>query len=295
MTNSKKKIVLITGSSSGIGKTTVELLSKNNLQVIATMRKINGENSEIANELKELNENITIEDLDVTCPASIKNVVNNIIEKFKKIDVVINNAGIMNVGLAEGFTVKQIEKQMDVNYIGVARLFREILPFMKQRKDGLFITISSIAGRIIFPFLSTYNPSKFAVEALAEIYRYELSPFNIDSVIIEPGPFSTQLIDNSPRPEDLERLKYYGDLAHAPEQTMQYFKQIMKDNPDCNPKLVSEVILNLIKTEYGSRPLRTTCGDDYGVKEINSVIEKYQLKVLNKMGLDNLIPRKKKN
>ena len=285
-------VVLITGTSTGIGKLTAELLAKNNFQVIATMRDVEGKNSENAKQLSSLSSNISIEELDVSSCKSVSNAITNTIKKFDQIDVIVNNAGIMNVGLSEGFTIEQLKHQMDVNYIGVARLFREALPYMKPKKTGLFITVSSIAGRIFFPFLSTYNPSKFAVEALAESYRYELSPFKIDSVIVEPGPFSTNLIDNSPHPEDTERLDSYGDLAGAAEQTMQSFQEFMKDNPSCNPSLVASAILELIKMEYGERPIRTTCGLDYGVKEINKVTEKYQIEILKQMNLEHLMPNK---
>lgn len=289
--DNKKIIVLVTGTSSGLGKLIVEELSHLNIHIIATMRDIQGKNSNVAKQLGDFNDNINIEELDVTCTKSVKKAVKNTIKKFKKIDVLVNNAGIMNVGLAEGFSINQLKKQMNVNYFGVARLFKEVVPFMKKRKKGLFITISSIAGRIIFPFLSTYNPSKFAVEALAEIYRYELSPFGIDSVIIEPGPFPTNLIKNAPRPEDIKSLNDYGDLKNAAEQTMKYFKEFMKNNPDCDSKLVSNAVINLINLPYGNRPLRTVCGLDYGVKEINNITEKFQYQVLKQMNLDHLIPK----
>lgn len=288
--NNLDKVVLITGASSGFGKLIVEFLSKKKFQVIASMRDVNGKNSKIASELNKLSDNVKIEELDVSCSNSVKKAVGNTVDKFNKIDVIVNNAGIMNVGLAEGFTIPQLEKQMDINYIGVARVFKEAIPYMKRNKSGLFVTISSIAGRIIFPFLSTYNPSKFAVEALAEIYRYELSAFKIDSVIIEPGPFPTNLIKNAPRPEDTKSLEDYGELANAAEQTMQYFKDFMKNNPECDSNLISEAILKLINLSYGERPLRTVCGLDYGVSEINSITEKYQLNILQQMGLSKLNP-----
>ena len=267
-------------------------MSKQDFQVIASMRNIKGKNKNVAIKLHNSRDNIAVEELDVSSCTSVKNSIDRILEKFGRIDVIVNNAGIMNVGLTEGFTINQLEKQMDVNYIGVARIFKHSLPHMKKRKDGLFITISSIAGRIVFPHLSTYNPSKFAVEALAEIYRYELSPFNIDSVIIEPGPFATDLIKNSPKPQDKMVLTSYGKFAEEAELTMTRFKEFMKDNPECAPELVSRSVLNLINTDYGKRPLRTTCGIDYGVRKINAEIEKYQHKLLKQMGMDDFIPGK---
>ena len=114
----------------------------------------------------------------------------------------------------------------------------------------------------------------------------------MDSIIVEPGPFATELIDNSPQPEDTDRLESYGNLANAANQTMQHFQQFMKNNPDCDPNLVADAILKLINMKYGERPIRTTCGIDYGVNEINSLTEKYQLDLLKQMELENLNPNK---
>ena len=138
--NNLKKIILITGSSSGIGKSTVQLLSKQGFQVVASMRNTK-KNSNVVKELKNLGGNVYIQELDVSCCMSVKKAFAKILKKFGKIDVIVNNAGIMNVGLAEGFTINQLEKQMNVNYLGVARIFKESLPFMKKRKNGLYITI----------------------------------------------------------------------------------------------------------------------------------------------------------
>lgn len=289
--NNVKKVVLVTGCSSGFGKLIVELLSNKKFVIIATMRNIKDKNSKFAEELDSLGSSVNVKELDVTNLKSIKKTVKDTIDEFNKIDVVINNAGIMNVGLAEGFTISQLKKQMDVNYIGVARMFKEVIPHMKKNKGGLFITISSIAGRIIFPYLSTYNPSKFAVEALAEIYRYELSPFNIDSIILEPGPFPTELIRNAPHPKDLHCLRDYGELSYGAQKTIQNFKEFMKNNPECDTNLVAKAVLRLINLPYGKRKMRTVCGLDYGVNKINEFTEKYQKLLLEQMGLEHLIPK----
>ncbi|HYE88408.1 MAG TPA: SDR family NAD(P)-dependent oxidoreductase, partial [Vicinamibacterales bacterium] len=194
------------------------------------------------------------------------------------------------VGVAEGFTVPQLLEQMNVNYLGPARMFRAALPAMRAARRGLFVTVSSLAGRLLFPFLSTYNPSKFAVEALAEIYRYELRPFGIDSVIVEPGPFLTGLIDAAPRPADAARVEAYGELGAGAEMAMTGFKQMMADNPKHDPGIVAADIVRLIEAPFGTRPLRTLSGDTYGVERINEAAAAVQRELLTVMGLAHLDP-----
>jgi NAD(P)-dependent dehydrogenase (short-subunit alcohol dehydrogenase family) len=138
--------------------------------------------------------------------------------------------------------------------------------------------------------LSTYNPSKFAIEALAEIYRYELSPFGIDSVIVQPGPFDTGLIDAAPRPADVARLEAYGKLGGAAEETMAGFKKMMAGSKDHDPAVVAHDIARLIDLPYGARPLRTVTGHDYGIGRINEVSREVQWELLASMGLSSLDP-----
>jgi NAD(P)-dependent dehydrogenase (short-subunit alcohol dehydrogenase family) len=233
--NANKKVVLITGSSRGIGYAAARALHERGHIVYATMRAPGGRNAPAARELEALGDSIHVLELEVRDATSVERAVSEIVRREGRLDVVVNNAGIMNLGLAEGFTVEQLDEQMNVNYLGPARLFRGAVPVMREQGEGLFITVSSLAGRVVFPFLSTYNPSKFAIEALAEIYRYELSRFAIDSVVVQPGPFETGLIDAAPRPADQARLEAYGELAGAAEQAMAGFKTMMAGSPHHDP------------------------------------------------------------
>ena len=273
--NDLKKIIFITSSILDIGKSTVELLSKQRFQIVASMRNIK-KNSNVERKIKNFGDNVIIKELDVSSCISVKKEFKKILMQFSKIDVIVNNAGIKKVALAQEFVIPQLEKHMNVDYLSVTRIFKQFLPFMKKRKNSFYITISSIPGRIVFPHLSTYNPSKFAVEAQAKIYRYGLSRFKIHSVIVEPGPFVTDLNDNSPKLKDKKVLESFGELNKAPNIAMDYYEDFMKNKPECNPKLVSDSILKPINTDYGRGPLRTTCDIDSGVNKINIQIETYQ-------------------
>jgi len=288
------KTILITGTSSGFGHMAAQQLAEKGNKVYATMRNVNGKNAEQAKALTEFSSNITVLDLDVTQQESVDQAIVTILQQSDKIDVLINNAGIMAVGLTEAFTIEQLQSQMDVNYFGAARMFRAVLPNMRKNKSGLIITITSVAGRLIFPSLPAYNSSKFAIEALAEGYRYDLSQQNIDSIIIEPGPFRTELIENSPTPNDKDVIDQYGDFAQMPLSVIKSFDDFIEENKgtECDPQVVVNDMIELIETPFGSRPLRTVSGLDYGIRELNSINDKYQLNVLDAMELGHLNPNK---
>lgn len=288
--NGTGKVVLVTGSSRGIGFATSEALHRRGHTVYATMRDPEGRNAPAARAVEGWGGGAHVLELDVSSGSSVSEAVERIAVEQGRLDVVVNNAGIMNVGLVEAFTPEQLHEQMDVNYLGPARLFRAALPMMRRQGSGLFITVSSLAGRLVFPFLGTYNPSKFAVEALAEVYRYELSVFGIDSVIVEPGPFETGLIGAGPRPADGSRLEAYGDFAHAPEAAMAGFREMMAGKAAHDPSVVARDIVELIDMPAGDRPLRTVSGQDYGAGRINEVVREVQRAFMAGMGLAHLDP-----
>lgn len=290
MTNSK--VILITGTSTGFGRLAALKLAGLGHRVYATMRGVQGRNAEAAQSLSQANPGMRVLEIDVTDPETIERAVAQVIDTEGKIDVLINNAGIMNIGLTEAFSHDQLHRQMDVNYFGVARMFKAVLPHMRERREGLIITVTSVAARLIFPGLVSYCSSKFAVEALAEGYRYELSRSGIDSVIIQPGPFKTEIIGNKLLPEDQVVLDGYGELASMPEQVLQGFSDFMEENKDgdCDPKLVVDDIVHLVDLPFGARPLRTVSGLDYGTRDLNQVYASAQRNVLDSMEMTHLDP-----
>ncbi|MDX1629084.1 MAG: SDR family NAD(P)-dependent oxidoreductase, partial [Fulvivirga sp.] len=145
------KTILITGTSSGFGKLITQTLLNNGHRVISTMRQPDGKNAAAAEEIRSYgNEsNLLIAELDVTQDTSVNNAVEKAIDQFGTIDVLINNAGIGNGGISEGFTTEQFQKLMDVNVTGVHRVTRAVLPAMRKNEQGLIINISSVMGRIV--------------------------------------------------------------------------------------------------------------------------------------------------
>jgi len=197
-TDSSKKVILITGTSSGFGLLTSARLCARGFIVYATMRDITCLKP-LVNEACKRKGDVIIRELDVTKPESIKSVVTEIQEKHGRIDVVINNAGFGLGGFFEDLSEQDIRRQMDVNFFGVQSVCREVIPLMRQRKEGLIINISSIAGLSATPALGAYNASKWALEGFSESLYHEMALFNVKVVLVEPGSYPTKIFSDNAR------------------------------------------------------------------------------------------------
>ena len=186
-----KNTVLITGASSGFGKAAAKLFHTNGWNVIATMRS-----PEKETDLSTLS-NVFVTKLDVTDKLSIQKAVAAGIEKYGKIDVLVNNAGYGALGALEAATEEQVKQQFDVNFFGLIAVTKAVLPGMRKQKSGIIINVSSVGGRITFPFSSLYHATKFAVEGLTESMQYELNPLGISLKIVEPGGYKTEFAGRS--------------------------------------------------------------------------------------------------
>lgn len=191
------KNVLITGTSTGVGFESAILLAKNNYKVYATMRNLEKAKT-LKNRIEQEDLNIEILQLDVTDIKSIKSAVNTIIEKDKKIDVLINNAGAGFAKTTEQASEDEIRWVTEVNYLGVVFCTQAVLPIMRKQKSGQIINITSVGGLVGQPFNELYCAAKFAVEGYAEgLAAYISDAFNIKITNIEPGGISTEFMSNA--------------------------------------------------------------------------------------------------
>ncbi|MDJ0859996.1 MAG: SDR family oxidoreductase [Dinoroseobacter sp.] len=248
--------ILITGASSGFGTLMVADLIKAGHRVVGTVRDPNGRNAAAAENLNALGAEIV--DLDVTDDASVEAGVEHTIAKLGGIDVLINNAGVGAHGLQENFSAEDFQSLFDINVFGVQRMTRAVLPSMRARQSGLIVNVSSLLGRVVLPFYGPYNASKWALEALSENYRVELSQFGVDVALVEPGGFPTKFASNLMHPSSRDRDAGYGAMANAPEAALQGFEDFLEANPQQNPQFVSDAVLSVIATAPGARPFRTT-------------------------------------
>jgi len=191
-----KKTVLITGASSGFGKETVKLFHQKGWNVIATMRSPEKEAALAAMS------NVLVTRLDVTDKASIDSAVASGIGAFGGIDVLVNNAGYGTLGALEAAPDDVIRQQFEVNFFGLIDVVKAVLPGMRARQSGVIVNVSSIGGKVTFPFCSLYHATKFAVEGLTESLQYELNPLGIRTKIVEPGGYKTEFAGRS--------MGYYG-------------------------------------------------------------------------------------
>jgi NAD(P)-dependent dehydrogenase (short-subunit alcohol dehydrogenase family) len=249
------KKILITGASSGFGELSALKLIDQGHTVVASMRGIEGKNKANAEKLKKAGAHIV--EIDVTDDKSVNQGVEAAIREVGGLDVVINNAGVGVLGLQETFTAEDWKALFDINVFGVQRVNRAVLPHMREKQAGLIIYVTSLLGRMVMPFYGPYNATKWAMEALAENYRVELSGFGIQSCIVEPGGYSTSFMDKLIKPGDTSRDAGYGDFVHMPMQMFEGFEQALSSNPAQDPQDVAEAISNLIDTTPGERPFRT--------------------------------------
>lgn len=217
------KTVLVTGSSSGIGKSIAAYFQAMGWNVAATMRTPENET-----ELNEL-ENLKCIRLDVTNESSIKAAIDQTIQAFGGIDVIVNNAGYGSIGPFEAASPQQIQQQFDTNVFGLMNVTRAILPYFRGKRNGIIINIASVGGRMTWPLYTLYHATKWAIEGFSESLRYELRPFNIRVKIIEPGPIKTDFWGRSQEvlvKKDLDVYEEYVNTvvpnlqksgAHAPE------------------------------------------------------------------------------
>ena len=287
--NAKPQVILITGTSSGIGRLAAETLARAGHSVYASMRDMAFRNREAAETLAKIP--VRVIDLDVTQTESVNHAVQTVIQEAGRLDVLVNNAGHMSIGIAEAFTEAEVQQQMDVNFLGPVRTCRAVLPHMRQRGQGLIIHVTSVVGRVLFPACAFYCASKFALEAYAEVLHYELSGLGVESVIVEPGPFPTRLLANSPEPADRSRAEAYGSIAQIREVFADTFSKFFASEQSTKPQDVADAIAKLVSAPSGKRPLRTVCGPDYGAIAINEDTAPIQAEVLRALGMPAMAQR----
>lgn len=285
--------ILITGASGGFGKLTTHALLDKGHTVVASMRGVNGKNKQTAQELKDAGAHVV--EIDVSDNASVDKGVAAAIDAADGLDAVVNNAGVGVIGMQEMFTPEDWQHLFDINVFGVQRVNRAVLPHMRGKQSGLLIHVTSLLGRITIPFYGPYNASKWALEAMAENYRTELSAFGVDSCIVEPGGYATDFMDNLIRPSDATRNESYGEMAHAAEGFMKGFEEALAANEAQKPQDVADAIATLIETPAGTRPFRTVV-DKMGmgdhIVEYNGHLDKVTEGIYGAFGMSDMLKLK---
>jgi NAD(P)-dependent dehydrogenase (short-subunit alcohol dehydrogenase family) len=231
------KTILITGASSGIGQATALYFAQRGWNVAATMRDPSKADPAFQHP------QISLLTLDVTDADSIALALADTLKRYKKIDVLLNNAGYALFGPIEASNREQIQQQFATNLFGLIEVTRQVLPSMRAAGEGLILNVSSIIGRIALPYASPYIATKFAVEGLSESMRYELEPFRIRVKLIEPGSINTEFGKGSKQtvvsePYRASMAKFLGVFAKsnaagaAPEEVARVIYRAANDSSD---------------------------------------------------------------
>jgi NAD(P)-dependent dehydrogenase (short-subunit alcohol dehydrogenase family) len=261
-----EKIAVVTGSSSGIGFETSLLLAKKGFRTYATVR-----NLDKAKAIRDISDKgelpIQVVELDVDSDKSVKDAIARINDESKRIDVLVNNAGYALVGALEDLSMDEIKAQFETNLFGAIRVMKAVLPTMrKQQGGGTIVNISSMGGRIAFPFDPAYHGTKFALEGVTESVHYETEPFGIKVVLIEPGIIGSNFLRNAklaqmavepsspyaPMVQTLQKVApSFYDQATPPEEVAKaILKVVTIDNPDLR-YVVGNDAIQMMKAREG--------------------------------------------
>jgi NAD(P)-dependent dehydrogenase (short-subunit alcohol dehydrogenase family) len=249
------RVAVVTGSSSGIGFEIALMLARNGFQTYATMRNL-AKSENIKSIATKENLPIHIEQLDVTDNKSVKNAIQAIVSKANSIDVLVNNAGYALTGAFEDLAIEEIKAQYETNLFGLIRTTQAVLPIMRKQKSGTIVNISSGAGRFGYPAGSAYVSTKFAVEGLSESMAYELEPFGIKIIVVEPGVIKTNIANGMVIAKKSQNPN--SPYSHIMQKMSTSFEHMLENAS--SPDVVATVVLKAVTAENPS--LRYLAGKD---------------------------------
>src|ERR1700731_2931802 len=292
-----KKVIVVTGASSGFGALAARALAKAGHVVYASMRDTSGRNKgqvqEAAKFAADNKADLRTVDLDVLSDTSVKAAVKKIIDDNGRLDVVVHNAGHMVFGPAEAFLPAQLAELYDVNVLSTHRVNRAALPQLRKQKQGLVIWVSSSsAAGGTPPYLAPYFAAKAGMDAMAVVMSRELTLWGIETSIVVPGAFTsgTNHFAHSGRPADKEREVEYenGPYKGFSERVMKGFGSIVP--PDADAAAVGEAIVNVVNAPFGKRPYRVHVDPTSdGAEVTNMVLDRVRAELLHRIGLDDVL------
>ncbi len=260
------------------------------------MRAINGKNAEKAQEMKrqaqEKEWQLYPIELDVTSEESAKSAAAQIIEEQGRINVVINNAGMLVVGITEAFPPEQMLQVFNTNAVSWLIVGRAFLPYMRQQEDGLMLYVGSVTSRILSPFQGPYVASKAAGDVLAEVMHYENTRYGIDTVIVQPGAYTsgTNHFAHAKQAEDEKVTKEYDRISDLPPKLADRLDDLIEPGVRKDIAEVAEKIRDAIALPKGERPFRIVVDPEHhGAAEINQVAEKMQHGFMKRFGIEDLM------
>ena len=244
--NIERKIVVITGASSGLGEATARLLSEQGASVVLGARRVDRLQA-LARELTGRGGKAIAVETDVTDRGQVQRLVESAVQAHGRIDVMINNAGLMPQAPLERFQIDEWDRMIDVNIKGVLYGIAAALPHMQRQKSGHFVNVSSVAGHKVGPGFAVYAATKFAVRALSEGLRQEVKPYNIRTTVLSPGAVATELPNSVTDPSAAERIRqFYAEVAIPAESFARAVAFAMSQPDDVD---VNEIVFRPTRQE----------------------------------------------
>jgi len=242
MSNFTKKVILITGASSGIGKACADYLAQRGHKVFGTSRHPQSQMAEVSNTETIQAGSLEMVQMDVNSSDSINRIMNYILEKEGRLDVVLNNAGFGMLGSVEDTSIDEAKSLFETNFWGMLRVCKAVLPIMREQQYGYIVNISSIGGQIGLPFRGLYSASKFAVEGMTESLRIEVRPFGIHVVLIEPGNLRTKFAGRH-QTSGSQQNQAYAEKLNNVVRVIEC-DEMHGPSPDVIARLVERIIRN---------------------------------------------------
>ncbi|WP_018658083.1 SDR family oxidoreductase [Actinomadura flavalba] len=272
------KVFLITGAGRGMGTEIARAALKDGHRVVATGRRPEAVEEAVGGPCDDL----LVTRLDVTEPQDAQDAVAAALDRFGRIDVLVNNAGTFCAGHFEEVSPERMRAQLETNLFGPMNVTRAVLPTLREQRSGHIMTLSSFAGLVGQEFCAAYSTSKFAVEGWMESLRYDVKPFGIDTTIVEPGLFRTELLaDASTTWPDVA----IDDYAERTAEQLASWKALHGDQPG-DPARIARALLGVAALEHP--PLRFVAGDDAIATALNKASE-LSLEAEESRGLGSLL------
>lgn len=292
----KKKVVVVTGAATGIGRLTAELLARAGHIVYASMRETEGSNRSHTAAIEQLavNEKIAIKpiELNVLHEESCRAACDSILAEQGRVDVVVNNAAMLMLGVTEAFRTEQVLEVMNTNAVSWLRVNRAFLPVMRRQGEGLLVYVGSSSSHMVDPFIGPYAASKAAGDVLAETMHYENSPYGIDSVIVMPGAYTsgTEHFAHARHAADVAVTAQYDRINHLPAELPGRLEKMNAPGARTDPAEVAEVIRDVIATPRGERSLRVVVDPQRrNMEALNALYEKLQRDSYQRLGIQQLL------
>jgi len=244
-----RKVALITGASSGFGLLTAVALAQKGYRVVATMRSLERQ-AELMQEAERsgVGANLDLMKLDVTDADSIEDAISVTLNRYGRIDVLVNNAGFAVGGFIEEVPMDAWHAQMETNFMGVVAVTRAVLPYMRSQREGAIIQIGSVSGRVGLPGYGAYAASKFAVEGFTESLRHEAAPFGVRVYLVEPGAYRTPIWSKGFAGIHAQPNSPYARMMEA---VLAYAKKTANTSPD--PREVADLVVRLAGQKSAGR------------------------------------------